>query len=150
MHVLFVCSGNTCRSPIAKALFEALSKEKGRNHTADSAGLYAVDGMCASDNASQVMREHFDLDLSMHKAKRVNAALAEKADIIICMTDAQCNELRARFPNIEAITLGEWASEPQNIADPYGGTLMEYLIAAKQIEALLKKVWIGFPGEIVI
>jgi protein-tyrosine-phosphatase len=78
--VLFVCSGNTCRSPMAKELFTRfLSCREGGSlayeYQASSAGIWAADGLPASPEALEVMREEYAIDLSGHRSRRLNQEL---------------------------------------------------------------------------
>ncbi len=146
MNVLFVCSGNTCRSPMAKVLLELLVKQRGLDIIADSAGLFAFDGAPASDGASQVMREDYGLTLADHHAKSLDDALAHWADRIVCMTGAHKGLVQAEFPAADACTLGEWATRDMDIRDPHGGRIVEYRACAKAIKQLLDDIVGGCEG----
>ena len=137
MHILFVCSGNTCRSPMAEALAKAIAKDLGLPHTFDSAGVYATPGMDASDLAKEVMRTRYNLDLSQHKSKPLTRELIDAADLALCMTKEHERAVKARFPNDKTLTLGAFSGKEQDVADPYGGSLSNYLACAQQMENLL-------------
>ena len=79
--VLFVCSGNTCRSPIAECLFNDLCQRRGMAYRAESAGLYAREGDPASDGAFYAMKER-GLSLSRHVAQPFTAFIARDARLI--------------------------------------------------------------------
>lgn len=135
MQVLFVCTGNTCRSPMAAALYNQIYKDGG----ADSAGICVMTPMPAAENAIQVMRE-FGADLKKHRAKQVSAALIRSADVILTMTKHHKQILSAQFPDsAEKIRiLGE--EKGVEIADPFGGSMEAYRLCAKTMEALIREI----------
>ncbi|MBN3823269.1 low molecular weight phosphotyrosine protein phosphatase [Burkholderia sp. Ac-20384] len=92
-HVLFVCSGNLCRSPMAAGLFACLLPEV----AVTSAGLDAPVGHPAAPEAVAVLRSH-GIDLSGHRAVRLSDAMCRAADLILVMTVAQRREIEARHP----------------------------------------------------
>jgi protein-tyrosine-phosphatase len=147
-NILLVCTGNTCRSPIAEVLLlDILSKTKipsiSEGWEIKSAGLNTITGLSASENAICAMQKE-GLDLSQHRSSALHGGLVEDADLILTMTRAQKQELGARFPyKIEKIfTLAEWAGEADmDIADPYGQGIEEYQTTIQQIRKLILK-WI--------
>ncbi|TMG80394.1 MAG: low molecular weight phosphotyrosine protein phosphatase, partial [Betaproteobacteria bacterium] len=83
-HVLFVCTGNICRSPLAASLLERALTERGIEVTVSSAGTGAWDGAPASEGAYLVGLER-GLDLSGHRARLLTRELVERADLILTM-----------------------------------------------------------------
>ena len=110
MSVLFVCTGNTCRSPFA----EAVARREGHVDVA-SAGLDAYAGDEPPDDAIAVARE-FGLDLSAHRARTLTDDMLERADVILGMTAAHVAELNGRGARTEARLLGGGA----DLDDPIG------------------------------
>ncbi|PFH19518.1 MULTISPECIES: low molecular weight protein-tyrosine-phosphatase [Burkholderia] len=92
-RVLFVCSGNVCRSPMAAGLFASLLP----GVAVTSAGLDAPVGHPAAPEAVAVLRSH-GIDLSGHLAVRLSDAMCRAADLILVMTAAQRRELETRHP----------------------------------------------------
>ena len=118
MNILMVCTGNTCRSPMAEAIFlqEAAKRELGERLHADSCGLAAYPGAPASENAVLAMQEQ-GCDLREHRAKCATADLLTAADRIVCMSAAHAAAIRSALP---ALTPRITVFDPP-IPDPYGG-----------------------------
>lgn len=129
--VLFVCTGNTCRSPMAEALFRHEWKERGAavKLEAASAGLAAPAGEGASAHVRTVMEEA-GLGVGAHRATLLDRELAGRACLILVMTRQHRRWLLQRFPDLADKThlLNELAglTETPEVADPYGGTLEDY------------------------
>lgn len=136
LKLLFVCTGNTCRSPMAQGLACQLF---GPEVEVDSAGLEAREGDEASPHAIAVMSEQ-GVDLRHHQARRIRAEQLAKADWVIAMTKAQELALQRRFPEWAAKLkcLGEWDETGGDIHDPWGGALEDYQTSAQEIKRLLE------------
>ena len=113
MKVLFVCTGNTCRSPMAAALY----KRKNPDADVTSAGL-AASGGSACENAVLVMKE-LGIDISDHVSQPVNHKLLAAADQMVCMTQAHKSALLVMGAEEAKITV-------LDITDPFGGDLEVY------------------------
>lgn len=128
MNILFVCTGNTCRSAMAEIYFDSLRTGKRlRIHKANSAGLNAWGGAPASPGASRVLRK-YGLDASRHKAKTVDEEMVIRADAVLAMTDAHASALAARFPEYRSkiTTVSAYAGTYGDIDDPFGGDDDDY------------------------
>ena len=119
---LFVCTGNTCRSPMAQALWRA------RGHEAMSAGLHATDGSCASSGARNAI-QHMGLDISRHRAQNVTEALIRSADKVVGISQRHALALMQQFPRYADKII----AMPRDIADPFGGDDDDYLRCAEEI-----------------
>lgn len=99
MRILFICTGNTCRSSMAAALFQRILREKGLQEQVEvrSAGVAAESGAPASRFALEALRE-LSVDLGSHKATRVNEQLVLWADLILAMTRRQKETVIAAYP----------------------------------------------------
>lgn len=136
--VLFVCTGNTCRSPIAEGLFNIYAKEKKLNISADSAGIFA-DGSPVSENSVQVLSE-LGIDISGKKSKQVTKDMVENSDLILTMTASHKAALISAFGSEEKIhTLAEFADFGGDVPDPYGGNTEEYRVCRDIINELVVK-----------
>ena len=123
---LFVCTGNTCRSPMAAALWRK------RGHEAESAGIYAMQGSAASTGAIRAM-QHFQIDLSAHRAHPVSAQSMERAEKIVALTGRHAQALIAQFP----MHADKIICMPRDIQDPFGGDDDDYLRCAQDIDEAL-------------
>lgn len=140
MKVLLVCSGNTCRSPMAAAILRKLAQEKAIELEVDSCGLDATVDAPATNQAMQVMAER-GFDLSNHRAKAFDESLAEQADIILTMTSSHREQIIQRWPTLasKTYTLSEYAQGTyEEVKDPYMGTVEEYRATADQLQRLLE------------
>ncbi|NLB56286.1 MAG: low molecular weight protein arginine phosphatase [Lentisphaerae bacterium] len=98
-QLVFVCTGNTCRSPMAEHLFNALIG-CGSGWQATSAGLMAGAGFPASREAIHVMQEK-GLNISGHRSRLFSAEIAQSADLIIGLTNGHTQVIKAKYPRFE-------------------------------------------------
>lgn len=138
MHLLFVCTGNTCRSPMAVGIARQAIRERGLNWTVESAGTYAISGAPMAPHAAKTL-EKLGIRPIEHRSKPLTEFLMREADIIFTMTSSQAWELRANYPfafdkihelGVYATSKGAPLSESCDIVDPVGGSLTTYLECA--------------------
>lgn len=140
MKILFVCSGNTCRSPMAEGLARQVF---GPEVEVESAGIWARDGDLVSDEAVEALREK-GIDITAHRARRITRQILAEADWIIPMTEEHEKQLTQAFPEFkEKIRrIGAWSSRTKNreIRDPFGYPVEVYRKSANDIESLLLEI----------
>lgn len=147
-HICFVCTGNTCRSPMAAAVANAILKEN--NETASvrvkalSAGLYAIEGepisplaRLALENAGIAPIE--GQDYRAHKAHTLTEREVEQMDLLIPMSRSHAMELIFRFPN----AVRKIVCMPREIPDPYGGDAQVYADTLAEITAGVRELLQG-------
>ena len=140
--VLFVCTGNTCRSPMAAIFFVKLAREAGFSVTAASAGTQAAYGMPLSRGAAAVFAARGIASIE-HRARRVEKALLDGADTVYVMERTHRGDLISRFPESAAkiVVLREAAGlTPVDLDDPLGGSaaMNKYEACAASIEEALQ------------
>ena len=127
--ILFVCTGNLCRSPMAAGLLRRrLAQENLKDrYQVQSAGVWAVDGRPASENAVAVMAER-GIDIGDHIAHTINAGDMSEADLILVMSREHSQMIRNTWPQYgwKVYRLSEMAGKRQDVDDPYGGPIEEY------------------------
>lgn len=141
MHILFVCTGNTCRSSMAEAIFNnklIKNAKQYNNITVSSAGIAAYPGDKASPNAIRVMAKR-GIDLNIHKARQLTPEMIEKADLILTMTQGHKQMVLRMDPSAasKVSTLREFAGFSGDINDPFGGNEEIYEKCALEIEKMV-------------
>ena len=138
--IVFICTGNTCRSPLAECMFNALIQQRGleKEWRSISAGTYAMSGAPASEGSLRAAARR-GLSLAAHKSQAVTRALLESADLVIGMAQSHIMQLRMMYPDCQTPMR---AFDDPPISDPYGGTDADYERAAcaiqRQLPALLE------------
>lgn len=143
MNVLFVCTGNTCRSPMAEALLRQMLADRGvEGVTVASAGTGAWAGAPAAEGSYLVALED-GVDLSAHRAQSLTPELAASASVILAMSRSHRQRLADLGYGDRTFLLGEYAGlsgSAAEVDDPYGGTVSEYRDTYTQLKALLDSV----------
>jgi len=140
--ILFVCTGNFCRSPMAEAILKDLLRQDGKDklYQVRSAGTWTRDGLTASPLALRAMNE-LGLDISIHRSRHLTCQDIEGASLIIVMTQDHREALGAEFPQAreKLHLLSEMAGKSHDIDDPSGShSTALHRMCAQEIKELLE------------
>ncbi len=142
-NLLFVCSGNTCRSPMAAAVARAAIAQRGWRHVAvQSAGLSALAGSPAADNAIRVAGER-GLDLSAHQAQPLTPELVDWADLVLGMSPSHLIGIADMDGADKAALMTDFVEGPglgRPIEDPIGGDTETYRRTLFQVTAAVEGI----------
>ncbi|MBR5974628.1 MAG: threonylcarbamoyl-AMP synthase [Clostridiales bacterium] len=155
--IMFVCSGNTCRSPLAEAIFRSIFRTTGPHHMighpeveahvdACSAGAFASGDQPYTPYSVRIAKYEYDEDISNGTSHIAIKERLVSQDLVLCMTDDHSHFLRERFPDISdrIFSFRELLSDydiPEvdgEVPDPYGGDYLEYMETAKQLDRIIR------------
>lgn len=137
-NILFVCTGNTCRSPMAEALLRHVGEDK---FNVKSAGVFAMDGQVASSHAVRVLLEK-GIE-SNHRSTHLDVDNIEWSEVVLAMTGGHKQQILSQYPQYEEkiFTLYEYVDgSDRDIADPYGGSLENYQTTLNELENIIMKL----------
>lgn len=141
--ILLVCTGNTCRSPMAAALLANIVTQAGLTDqiTVESAGIAAWQ-QPASAHARTVMRQA-GLSVDEHCSRQLTPVRLGDVDLVLTMTKSHKQVVVNLAPEMaeKMYTLGEFAGEDGDVGDPFGGSEADYRRCAEQIHRLLTLSW---------
>ena len=140
LTLLFICTGNTCRSPMAEQIFNEQARDLSAH--AISAGLDAKPGSPINPQAADSLTS-LGYTPTEHSSTLVSTEAVEEADVILTFTEDQKNELGQRFPAAvqKLFTISEYANSTsgkhEDVADPYGKSAEVYKETAETIDSLV-------------
>ena len=137
MNIYFICTGNTCRSPMAAAI---LKHKQLNNVNVRSAGIFAAQGIAMSQQAQQVLAQnHITHE---HQSSPFNQQDADWADLILTMTSTHKGMVLRLADNVsqKTYTLNEYVENDGDIQDPYGGDLTVYSQTYEQLQEAIEKL----------
>lgn len=147
--IMFVCTGNTCRSVMAEYLLKDIVNKKNLDSKfyICSSGVFAYNGQQPTDEAMEVMKEK-DIDISRHRSTNINNSNVLEMNLVLCMTLIQKLQIIHRYPELEGnvYTLKEYViydnenNKDINIEDPWGLGIETYRECLKEIEKCLIKL----------
>ena len=137
MKIIFICSGNTSRSPMAEAIFKNMAK----GIDVSSAGFSTYSGEKADEYAIIVCRKH-GLDLTDFTTTNILDVDFESADLLLTATISNRDKIRKLYPKVKAYTIKEYSGDYDDldIDDPSDGGLGDYVICYFEIKEALEKI----------
>jgi protein-tyrosine-phosphatase len=150
MRILFVCTGNTCRSPLAEVIARKVAIERGLPDVdVASAGTSAWEGAPASDGSLLVAMERH-MDLGQHRATLLSRPLVDAADLVLVMGPHHLDRAEALGGAGKSFLLTDYASKGairRGITDPVGAELDVYRATADELEEEIRKVFDRIAAE---
>lgn len=131
--ILFVCTGNTCRSPMAEGILNKLAGERNLDVFAKSAGISAAEGSPASVNSVKACEE-IGVDISGHRSTQLTNQMFYEADEVVPMTKTHQIIMQDAFKNREKIL------PALDVPDPFGGDLEEYRLCRNRIKEKIEEL----------
>ena len=110
MKIMFICTGNICRSAMAHVMLEKRAKEENKDIEVYSCGVFAENGDVSTEEAIETMQE-YGIDLKKHRATNIRNSKIQEMDIILCATTSHKNNVIAMYPNLKekVFTMKEYA-----------------------------------------
>ncbi len=136
--ILFVCTANICRSPMAMGLLRNMVKDQADEWTIESAGTWAPEGAPAAQRTQMVLRE-LGIDLQDHLSRQVNREMLSQFNLILVMERGHKEALQIEFPQIaeRVYLLSEMVDANFEIQDPIGMSSSDFMLTRAEISQIL-------------
>lgn len=143
MKIMFICTGNICRSAMAHWLLKKKIEEKGlENIEVYSSGVYAQDGDVSTWEAKSVMKDEYNIDMNNHRATNIRNSKIKEMDLVLCATKSHKEEVLYMYPELKGkvYTMKEYVDYDRqyhdkiNIKDPWGYDIETYRSCVAEIE----------------
>jgi protein-tyrosine phosphatase len=142
--VLFVCTANVCRSPMAEAIFNALAEERDLPFRAESAGTAALEGRSLDPNAVAALEE-VGIYPEAHRARQVRETMIEESELVLVMSVQHaaalhrlCSNQSRKIHALPRYATGSCSEE--GVPDPHGHTMVAYRSSVRQLYEYLERV----------
>lgn len=147
-HLLFVCTANICRSPMAEGLARAYARQRGWAVECQSGGIMGLVDKSAAKNAVRVLNE-IDIDISQHRSSGVSAEMVEWADHILVMEIRHAIKLRERHDNLgtKVLQLGSFGGMVE-VDDPVGGWRWRFRRSRDDIKRCVEAFMDNLPPRV--
>ena len=146
MKIMFICTGNICRSAMAEGMMRKLAKENNKDISVYSAGIYAETGDYATYNAIEAARK-YDVNIALHRATNIKDSKIEEMDLVLCATKSHKQTILQNYPALQGkvFTIKEYAEIDKeginiDISDPWGYNSEVYSNCAEEIYDCLIKI----------
>lgn len=140
--VMFICTGNICRSAMAEYLLKKVAQDRNEKIEVKSCGTYAENGDMSTYEAIEVMNEDYNIDLKAHRATNIMNSDIKDEEIILCATNNHKMFVIQLFPELKekVYTIKEYVGEEGDISDPWGYGIMVYRKCASELYELANKI----------
>lgn len=139
-QVLFVCTGNTCRSPVAAAVLQQWLQEAGYSDwSVGSAGTKAEEGQIAAVNSISILAER-GIDLTKHRSRAFSLDFVMPSTLVLCMEQSHVEWIQHHYPQQfdKVYLLSEMSHDSFGVADPFGGSVADYIQMVDEVTLLIE------------